>query len=238
MARLPGEVCLSFFTQHMKPKTLSLTQRILLLLGLGTAGYLIWQAMQPAQPQKFSDRCVLLGAIAADHVDERPQPVIDSYRGVKVYDNGPDFVKSHGRHFSLTGYYYGQRWQCVEYIKRFYFDALGHAMPEVFGHARDFFDNETPQGEVNAKRDLLQYRNGGNVPPQADDLLVSQLIAGGYGHVAIITKVQGNVVDVVQQNCGADNTRVTLQLQKDADGNYHLEMYGQPVAGWLRKKQG
>ncbi|HSI82770.1 MAG: CHAP domain-containing protein [Candidatus Methylacidiphilales bacterium] len=162
-------------------------------------------------------------------------PVLDTYKGVAVYDNGPEMLKSHGRHYSWSGYYYGQKWQCVEYIKRFYFDALGHRMPDVMGHARDFFDNNTAQGEVNPKRDLLQYRNGDKVPPQADDLVVSQLIAGGYGHVAIITKVEGTKVEVIQQNCG-EHFRSELELVKDAEGNYHLEMYGKPVAGWLRKK--
>jgi len=39
--------------------------------------------------------------------------VLDSYRGVPVYDNGLLFFWSYGRHYAPDGYYYGQKWQCV-----------------------------------------------------------------------------------------------------------------------------
>ena len=39
--------------------------------------------------------------------------VLDSYRGVPVYDNGLLFFWSYGRHYAPDAYYYGQKWQCV-----------------------------------------------------------------------------------------------------------------------------
>ncbi len=45
--------------------------------------------------------------------------VVDSHNGVSVYDHGPIVARSHGRHYAKDGTYFGQRWQCVEYVKRY-----------------------------------------------------------------------------------------------------------------------
>ena len=39
---------------------------------------------------------------------------LDTYRGVSVYENGSSVTTSHGKHYATDGYYYGQKWQCVE----------------------------------------------------------------------------------------------------------------------------
>ena len=46
--------------------------------------------------------------------------VLDHENGVAIYSNGDEAYKSHGKHFSKDGYYYGRRWQCVEFVKRYY----------------------------------------------------------------------------------------------------------------------
>jgi surface antigen len=155
--------------------------------------------------------------------------VLDSYKGVAVYDNGALAFKSHGRHYSKSGYYWGQKWQCVEFVKRFYDQAKQHQMPDVWGHAKDFFDRSVPHGGVNQKRALLQFRNREKEMPQADDLLVFD---GGYGHVAIVTEVGSNYVEVVQQNIyGKPRQRFEVVATNGvvAVGPRHL-------LGWLRKK--
>src|SRR4051812_4334378 len=119
---------------------------------------------------------------------------IDNYKGVFVYDNGPLVFKSHGRHYSPNGYYWGQRWQCVEFVKRFYDQAKDHRMPDVWGHAKDFFDGSIPQGGMNERRGLRQFRNGGDAMPALDDLFVFN---GGYGHVGIVSEVTSNSVEIV-----------------------------------------
>jgi hypothetical protein len=91
---------------------------------------------------------------------QRVGKALDCYRNVPVYDNGLLFFRSYGRHYSKDGYYYGQKWQCVEYIKRFFYDAKGHEMPDVMGHAKSFFDETLPDGALNQRRGLVQYRNG------------------------------------------------------------------------------
>ena len=143
---------------------------------------------------------------------------IARYKGVPAYQNGKQVTKSHGKHYAENGYYYGQKWQCVEYVKRFYHDALKHKMPNVWGHARDFFDPETGHGEINQARGLVQYKNGGADKPRADDLLVFR--NGNLGHVAIVTQVADDRVVVIQQNVKGSPTGSYPLVYKD--GTYTL----------------
>jgi hypothetical protein len=102
-------------------------------------------------------------------------------------------------------------------------------MPDVWGHAKDFFDPAIPQGAPNPRRGLLQFRNGGNVPPQVDDLLV--FTDRTYGHVAIVAQVRGDRVEVVQQNIvGRPRAELHLAIR---DANYTIDSPRVP-AGWLR----
>ena len=155
--------------------------------------------------------------------------ILDSYKGVNVYFNGYDYGKNHGKSYSSDGYYYGYKWQCVEYIKRFYYEAKNHKMPDVYGNAKDFFDDDLEQGELNEKRGLYQYRNGGNEKPCEDDLLV--FTDTSFGHVVRISEVGDDYVEVVQQNMG-DESRDRFQLKYE-NGNYYIGGKREP-AGWLR----
>jgi hypothetical protein len=169
-----------------------------------------------------------IGYFALQH-DPRIGKSLDSFKGVTVYDNGLLFWKAYGKNYSKDGYYYGQKWQCVEFVKRFYFDAKHHRMPDVLGHAKSFFDENVPQGELNARRGLIQFRNGGNEPPHMDDLIVFN--QSMYGHVAIVASVGFNSVEVIQQNIfGKPREQFILMVE---NGQYQLT--GRRIAaGWLR----
>jgi surface antigen len=158
---------------------------------------------------------------------------LDSYKGVRVYNNGDEYVKDYGKNYSRDGYYYGLKWQCVEYVKRFYYDAKGHKMPDVYGHAKDFFDEAVRHGDINKKRGLVQYRNGENIKPEPDDLIV--FTDSHYGHVAIVTEVTEEEIEVIQQNIyGSTRDRLKLVFK---DGKYAVGGGTQrSPAGWLRKE--
>jgi hypothetical protein len=161
--------------------------------------------------------------------------VIDKWRGVPVYYNGVPYTHSWGLHYADDGYYYGQKWQCVEFMKRFYHDRMHHAFPDVMGHAAEFFDANTAQGALNVKRGLLQFANGGNVKPALDDIMV--WTSHTYGHVAIVAKVGDDFIEVVQQNVGnGSRGRIELSVR---DGKYSVGDYGSlgAPAGWLRVKR-
>ena len=155
---------------------------------------------------------------------------IDSYRGVTVYDNGLLFFRSHGKNYSRDGYYFGQKWQCVEFVKRFYFQAENHKMPDVMGHAKSFFDANLPDGALNPQRGLVQFQNGSRHKPQADDLIVFNDTK--YGHVAIVTRVGEDSLEVIQQNI-LSGTRGQFSLL--ASNGHYFVTAPRPSAGWLRK---
>jgi len=154
---------------------------------------------------------------------------IDAYKGIAVYSNGSNYMSSHGLSYSSDGYYYGYKWQCVEYVKRFYYEKFGHEMPDGAGHAKYFFNPMLEQGELNEQRGLTQYQNGGDMKPHVDDLLVFN--DGAYGHVAIISQVENDWVEVIQQNSEETRQSYTLQFK---DGKYTILGEREP-AGWLRK---
>ncbi|HHV65340.1 MAG TPA: CHAP domain-containing protein [Peptococcaceae bacterium] len=153
---------------------------------------------------------------------------IDEYKGVVVYSNGTNYMSSHGLNFSQDGYYYGYKWQCVEFVKRFYYLKFGHEMPDGAGNAKYFFNPMLEQGAFNEQRGLYQYHNGGDVKPQEDDLLV--FTDGAYGHVAIISEVGKDWIEVIQQN--SEITRERYKME-EKDGKYYISGEKKP-AGWLR----
>ncbi len=157
--------------------------------------------------------------------------VQDSYRGVSVYDNGLLFFRSYGKNYSGDGYYYGQKWQCVEFIKRFFYEAKKHKMPDVMGHAKSFFDEQVPDGGTNSRRNLIQFRNGSNQKPQPDDLLV--FTDTKFGHVAIVTKVSDGSLEVIQQNI-LGHPRQSFSLA--SSNGHHFVTAPRKPAGWLRSQ--
>jgi hypothetical protein len=62
---------------------------------------------------------------------------IDDFNGVAVYYNGKiSTVK--GRNVTADLYNLGLKYQCVEFVKRYYYKKLNHKMPNSYGNAKDF----------------------------------------------------------------------------------------------------
>ena len=164
--------------------------------------------------------------------DSKRGKVIDSYKGVKVYYNGHVGNVS-GRNTTRDGYNLGLKYQCVEFAKRFYYEAHKHKMPDSYGHAKDFFDLSIPQGGYNKARGMYQYRNGGPEPPRPDDLVI---IGGSsknkFGHLFIVTEVTDGAVEFIQQNPGAGNPSRGRFPLKYENGNYSID--ADYIGGWLR----
>lgn len=142
---------------------------------------------------------------------------IDSYsfEGVKIYKNNG----SNKRHLSQTGYNYGLKWQCVEFVKRFYYKKFNHKMPNTYGHANSFYNLSVKSGNLNKDRDLIQIKYTGLNYPSKYDIIVFDY-GDLYGHVAIVTKVyKDGSIEVAQQN--TYKSRARIKLNKN-------------VLGWLR----
>ncbi len=158
---------------------------------------------------------------------------VDALNGVAVFYNG-GVAHSSGRNLAPDGYNLGIKYQCVEFVKRYYYKRLNHKMPDTYGHARQFFDPTLPDGALNTQRDLLQYVNGSKSKPRPDDLLVlGPSLLNRYGHVAIVSDVTDSDIEIVQQNPGPFGpSRVRLPLRQQ-DQRWRIE--DERLLGWLRK---
>lgn len=128
--------------------------------------------------------------------------VIDTFNGVHVFYNGGVGHVSE-RVLSPDGYNIGLKYQCVEFVKRYYYERFGHKMPMDRGHAKDFYNPSIKNGELSLERGLLQFSNGMGDVPKVEDLVVfSPWLLNRYGHVAIVSAVGADFVEVIQQNPG------------------------------------
>jgi hypothetical protein len=158
---------------------------------------------------------------------------IDSLNGVYVYYNGGvDNVTA--RNTTTDGYNLGLKYQCVEFVKRYYYEHLKHKMPDSYGHAKDFFENNLKDGNKNNKRDLTQYTNPSNTKPKVDDLLIFDgTIFNKYGHVAIISNVTDKEIEIIQQNPGPYSKSREIFILENKNGNWEIK--NKRILGWLRK---
>ena len=154
---------------------------------------------------------------------------IDTLNGVHIYYNGNPSSPSE-RNETPDGYNLGLKYQCVEFVKRYYYQKLNHRMPNTWGHARDFYDPSIPDGQLNPSRDLTQFQNGSSSKPKPDDLIIfAPSKTNSYGHVAIISQVSDQHIEIAQQN--SRTTRANLELQKI---NQNWKITNPRVLGWLR----
>ncbi|HEX8015241.1 MAG TPA: CHAP domain-containing protein [Flavobacterium sp.] len=159
---------------------------------------------------------------------------LDSLNGVKVYYNGGvDNVLE--RNVTKDNYNLGLKYQCVEFVKRYYYEHYNHKMSDAYGHAKDFFDSKIKDGDLNRKRGLIQYANPGKAKPEIGDLVIfSGSLLNRFGHVAIISNVSENEIEIIQQNPGPFGSSREVFAVKNQEGKYKIE--SSRLLGWLRKE--
>lgn len=157
--------------------------------------------------------------------------IIDSLNNVKVYYNGG--VGNVEERNMVDGYNIGMKYQCVEFVKRYYFEHYNHRMPDTYGNAKDFFNQQLEDGKHNTQRGLVQFTNPSSSKPQVGDLVVmNATLLNKYGHVAIISEVSKNTIEIIQQNPGPySNSRETFSLE-NKNGKWHI--INDRIMGWLR----
>ncbi len=157
---------------------------------------------------------------------------VDSLNQVYVYYNGSigNVVKRNTK----DGYNLGLEFQCVEFVKRYYYEFYNHKMPDSYGHAVSFFDKKVKDGQVNKQRNLLQFTNPSKRKPQVGDLIVLKgTIFNRYGHVAIISNVLDNQIEIIQQNPGPSGaSRVQYELMQTEQQQWKINQ--SRILGWLR----
>jgi len=167
------------------------------------------------------------------HPTHKCGEIIDNYNNVNVYFNG-GVGHTEGRNLTKDGYNLGIKYQCVEFVKRYYYEALNHKMPDSYGNAVDFFNSTLKDGELNKQRNLYQYKNGSSTPPKLNDIIIfDKHLFNPYGHVAIVADVNENNITIVQQNAGVfSDTREIYKLNK-INKHFYLK---KNILGWLSVK--
>jgi len=159
--------------------------------------------------------------------------VIDSLNNVSVYYNG-GVSNVEGRN-TLNGYNLGLKYQCVEFVKRYYYQFYNHKMPDTYGNAKDFFNSSILDGQLNTQRSLIQYSNPSKWKPKIGDLIVmSGTLFNKYGHVAIVSNVEDDELEIIQQNPGPfSSSRETFGIV-ETNGLWTIK--NDRIMGWLRMK--
>ena len=124
----------------------------------------------------------------------------------------------------LSGY--GKKWQCVEFVNRYYAKVYGLHIEG--GDAKNYFRRAALKG-------LVAIPNGSETPPQPGDIVCSE--GPPYGHVAVVRLVAEDGVHIVQQNWFNDERDLdTILPLKVEGGRYWVGGFGpkHPVCGWLR----
>lgn len=158
---------------------------------------------------------------------------IDSFNGVYVFHNG-GVSNVHGRNMTSDGYNLGLKYQCVEFVKRYYYEFFKHKMPDSYGHAKDFFDSKIADGKINLKRNLIQFKNPSFSKPLINDILIFKgNLFNKFGHVAIISKVTNQEIKIIQQNPAPfSGSRENISL---SNKNNKWKLDNSEILGWLRK---
>jgi surface antigen len=107
-------------------------------------------------------------------------------------------------------------------------------MPDSYGHAKDFFNKTLGDGKKNKKRNLIQYTNPSSTKPKVSDLIVFDATTyNKYGHVAIISKVSADEIEIIQQNPGPFGKSRDTYALINKNGKWQIKHKG--ILGWFRK---
>ncbi|MDG4551128.1 MAG: CHAP domain-containing protein [Candidatus Contendobacter sp.] len=154
--------------------------------------------------------------------------ITGTYNGVPAYSNCQSIYVS-DQPSSYSGYTTGWKWQCVEYVAR-YFKAI--------------FNKKIAGGDANSycarasEKGLKKSDNGKTSDkPQPGNVICSN--GGKHGHCAIIRAVGSDYVEVIEQNFNNSSSDANHRLSlKKIDGKYKVGDFSKshPVACWMWPK--
>jgi GH25 family lysozyme M1 (1,4-beta-N-acetylmuramidase)/surface antigen len=179
---------------------------------------------------EFANQSAELGVVGSRGLSFGTQ-VGEYINGVIAYSNYENAYAS-GLYNFVDGYNTGMKWQCVEYVNRYYKAIYGMEIRIPGTNANDYYGTASDRG-------LIAYPNSGSTSPQPGDILCSD--GGSYGHVAIVRGVTTGSIHVIHQNwanTGADNDKIISM--SISGGHYTVSGFSAsyPVQGWLRKPGG
>ena len=161
------------------------------------------------------------------------------------YDSADDaeFADRQAYRSYIDGVYMGQKWQCVEFARRWLYHNFGYVFADV-AMAYDIFRLQSVRSVADAAElPLRSFRNGCKRRPEPGCMLIWD--EGGAfsttGHVAIVTEVSEEWVRVVEQNVRhvrwADGQKWSRQIPATitADGAWLLSCTfdDSSILGWV-----
>ncbi|MDW3094616.1 MAG: CHAP domain-containing protein [Gammaproteobacteria bacterium] len=153
---------------------------------------------------------------------------MNSFNGIEAKSNGI-YQGEGGACDDDAPYVYGNLYQCVEYVRRYYGEELGlNTDSDAWrGDARFYWAEASNRG-------LESYNNNGGFAPQVEDIIVFD--GGRWGHVGIITDVEGDEVTIIEQNWDPRG-EFKLDLTISSNGQYFVGNRSRRYStiGWLRK---
>ncbi|WP_221089502.1 CHAP domain-containing protein [Deinococcus aquaedulcis] len=161
---------------------------------------------------------------------------IGSFKGISAYYNGTVEKETWGNNFGAGGLYYGFKWQCVEFVRRFthlnsgvYLHEMGHAGTWFKSHVQDGQKGHSGHPQYRNYDIKTKLRTGSKEKPQVGDIIV--IGTSTFGHVAIIAEVNDDSIVIVQQNVETKFSESISMANKN--GKWILESR---VLCWIRPK--
>lgn len=130
---------------------------------------------------------------------------------------------------SQTGATTGLKWQCVEYVNRYYKQVYGlHTYSAgLAGSANTYLSLANHAG-------MIRFQNNNPEKPRTGDVIVwAGTQNNTAGHVAVIKQVNGNTVTIIQQNAHSTWTNTTTLLTNNFWAFPTSPSVG-PCLGWYR----
>ena len=164
---------------------------------------------------------------------------IGSLDGVKGYFNGNVEAEDWGSNV-VNGKYTGLKWQCVEYVRRYYLVArsqhLTHRGNASSWHTPGLADGGTTfdglRQYVHSHGQSGPASDGFTTRPQKGDVLVFG--TGTFGHVVIVSEVTDDQVTFAQQNVPKEGFIGTVNMERNGQ-KWRLFKPGKHVRALLRK---
>ena len=159
--------------------------------------------------------------------------------GTPAYSNGSDDHFTH--QLSKSGHFCtGFRWQCVEFARRWLWDAKGLILPSIGFASHIFFQPEVYDPSLKCFVPVRAVRNGSSSsPPEADSLIIyPSSLENFVGHVGVIVESSETFVRVADQNRyfhhweGAGFSR-EYPVERDAQGRYWIRDHEAHPLGWV-----
>jgi len=156
--------------------------------------------------------------------------IIGSSHGIPVYSNHCPKTCDHGIHYS-HGIYCGEKWQCIEFARRYWIEQYGITFPSVKNACDLIRLKHCTSVKTGKKYNVQQCHNGGHAAPMIGSLLLwsKEMNKRGTGHVAVITGKSKNKIHITQQN--ETNVHDTLPYYVINHMYYIDSPY---LLGWIR----